>query len=111
MTKAILLQSQCYEGDLRRHAKWLLNWLPMTRYAPALLGIRFRGLRAKAATDKTDAAGDIRQAQKQLGRTTVGMTENYVRARLESKTDEVANLRSKLQITKRQAARQSHLTY
>lgn len=78
---------------------------------PALLGIRFRGLRAKAATDKTDAAGDIRQAQKQLGRTTVGMTENYVRARLESKTDEVANLRSKLQITKRQAARQSHLTY
>lgn len=47
----------------------------------SLLGIQFRDLRAKAATDKTDNAGDIRQAQKQLGHTTVGMTENYVRSR------------------------------
>lgn len=42
---------------------------------------QFRDLRAKAGTDKADSAGDIRQAQKQLGHTTVGMTEAYVRNR------------------------------
>lgn len=42
---------------------------------------QFRDLRAKAGTDKADAVGDIRQAQKQLGHTTVGMTEHYVRNR------------------------------
>ncbi|QKM50202.1 hypothetical protein B7760_04263 [Burkholderia glumae] len=36
---------------------------------------------AKAGTDKTDSTGDIRQAQKQLGHTTIGMTEHYVRNR------------------------------
>lgn len=42
---------------------------------------QFRDLRAKAGTDKADSAGDIRQAQQQLGHTTVGMTEHYVRQR------------------------------
>jgi len=40
---------------------------------------QFRDLRAKAGTDKTDSTGDIRQAQKQLGHTSVAMTEHYVR--------------------------------
>lgn len=44
-------------------------------------GIQFRDLRAKAGTDKTDSAGDIRQAQRQLGHTSVVMTEHYVRNR------------------------------
>ena len=42
---------------------------------------QFRDLRAKAGTDKADSAGDIRQAQQQLGHTTVAMTEHYVRQR------------------------------
>lgn len=41
---------------------------------------QFRDLRAKAGTDKTDST-DIRQAQQQLGHTTVTMTEHYVRKR------------------------------
>ena len=40
---------------------------------------QFRDLRAKAGTDKTDSAGDIRQAQKQLGHSSIAMTERYVR--------------------------------
>jgi integrase len=42
---------------------------------------QMRDLRAKAGTDKTDSAGDIRQAQKQLGHANVAMTEHYVRNR------------------------------
>lgn len=42
---------------------------------------QFRDLRAKAATDTTELTGDIRQAQKQLGHTTIAMTEHYVKAR------------------------------
>ncbi|MFM0318152.1 tyrosine-type recombinase/integrase [Paraburkholderia nemoris] len=42
---------------------------------------QFRDLRAKAGTDKTEAAGDIRAAQKQLGHSSVTMTEHYVRER------------------------------
>lgn len=42
---------------------------------------QFRDLRGKAGTDKTESAGDIRQAQKQLGHTSVTMTEHYVRSR------------------------------
>lgn len=41
---------------------------------------QFRDLRAKAATDKADVAGD-RQAQRQLGHTSVVMTEHYIRSR------------------------------
>ncbi len=42
---------------------------------------QFRDLRGKAATDKTESSGDIRQAQKQLGHTNLSMTETYVRQR------------------------------
>lgn len=49
--------------------------------AAKLRSIQFRDLRAKAGTDKAEAAGDIRKAQKQLGHTTVGMTEHYTRNR------------------------------
>lgn len=42
---------------------------------------QFRDLRAKAGTDKTDSSGDIREAQKQFGHTSVAMTEHYVRNR------------------------------
>ena len=54
--------------------------------ARALAGVekadfQFRDLRAKAGTDKADSAGDIRQAQAQLGHASVVMTETYVRQR------------------------------
>lgn len=42
---------------------------------------QFRDLRAKAATDKAESTGDIRQAQKLLAHTTIGMTEHYTRQR------------------------------
>lgn len=42
---------------------------------------QFRDLRGKAATDKTESSGDIRQAQKQLGHSNITMTETYVRKR------------------------------
>jgi integrase len=42
---------------------------------------QMRDLRAKAGTDKAESSGDIRQAQKQLGHTTVVMTEAYIRER------------------------------
>lgn len=42
---------------------------------------QFRDLRAKAATDKAEGSGDIRQAQKQMGHASVTMTEHYVRDR------------------------------
>lgn len=39
---------------------------------------QFRDLRAKAGTDTT---GDIRQTQKQLGHSSITMTEHYVQKR------------------------------
>ncbi|MQR02351.1 tyrosine-type recombinase/integrase [Glaciimonas soli] len=42
---------------------------------------QFRDLRAKAGTDKAESAGDIRAAQKQLGHSSVTMTEQYTRNR------------------------------
>ncbi|WP_447782361.1 tyrosine-type recombinase/integrase [Stenotrophomonas riyadhensis] len=42
---------------------------------------QFRDLRAKAGTDKADASADIRQAQRQLGHSSVVMTETYTRKR------------------------------
>lgn len=42
---------------------------------------QFRDLRAKAGTDKADSSGDIRQAQAQLGHSSVVMTEHYTRKR------------------------------
>jgi len=47
---------------------------------------QFRDLRAKAGTDKADTAGDIREAQAQLGHASVVMTEHYVRKRRGAKT-------------------------
>lgn len=47
---------------------------------------QMRDLRAKAGTDKAESSGDIRQAQKQLGHTTVVMTEAYIRERKGDKT-------------------------
>ncbi|PPT77897.1 integrase [Xanthomonas arboricola pv. populi] len=47
---------------------------------------QFRDLRAKAGTDKADSAGDIRQAQAQLGHASVAMTDHYVRKRKGAKT-------------------------
>lgn len=49
--------------------------------AAGVSGLQFRDLRAKAATDKAEGAGDIRQAQKQLGHTSVKTTERYTRNR------------------------------
>lgn len=61
----------------------LRNYFDVAREAAGVgkEGFQFRDLRAKAATDKADSSGDIRQAQKQLGHTTVGMTEQYIRSR------------------------------
>jgi integrase len=42
---------------------------------------QFRDLRSKAATDKTESSGNIREAQRQLGHTNITMTEKYVRDR------------------------------
>ncbi|HDS1132811.1 tyrosine-type recombinase/integrase [Stenotrophomonas maltophilia] len=42
---------------------------------------QFRDLRAKAGTDKADSAKDIREAQAQLGHSSVTTTEIYVRKR------------------------------
>jgi integrase len=55
--------------------------------AAAVKQFQFRDLRAKAATDKTDRAGDIRQAQRQLGHASVTMTEKYVRPRRGEKVE------------------------
>ncbi len=44
-------------------------------------GLQFRDLRAKAATDKADTSGDVRAAQKQMGHSSVVMTEHYTRNR------------------------------
>lgn len=48
---------------------------------------QFRDLRAKAGTDKTEAAGDIRAAQRQLGHASLAMTEHYVRERKGDKVE------------------------
>jgi integrase len=42
---------------------------------------QLRDLRAKAGTDKAESSGDIMKARDQLGHTTVGMTEQYIRER------------------------------
>ncbi|MDH7548870.1 hypothetical protein QAD16_05925 [Stenotrophomonas geniculata] len=46
---------------------------------------QFRDLRAKAGTDKADSATDIREAQAQLGHSSVTTTEIYVRKKRGSK--------------------------
>lgn len=44
-------------------------------------GYQFRDLRAKAATDTEEASGSLRDAQRQLGHTSLRMTEHYARNR------------------------------
>lgn len=56
------------------------RWLAACKRA-GVVGLQFRDLRAKAGTDKADSAGDVRQAQRQLGHGSVVMTEHYVRNR------------------------------
>lgn len=50
------------------------------KLASAIEAFQFRDLRAKAGTDKAES-GDMHQAQKQLGHTTITMTQHYVRDR------------------------------
>lgn len=64
----------------RKWRKATLDAIKKDARLSRLAEIQFRDLRAKAATDKTESA-DIRQAQRQLGHTSVVMTEAYVRAR------------------------------
>jgi integrase len=59
---------------------WSNRWRNACNKA-GVAGIQLRDLRAKAATDKTESSGDIRQAQKQLGHSNVTTTEGYVRNR------------------------------
>jgi integrase len=56
------------------------------RLKSAIEVYQFRDLRAKAGTDKADS-GDLVQAQKQLGHSTVKMTEHYVRSRAGEKVN------------------------
>lgn len=61
-----------------------------------IVGIQFRDLRAKAATDTEEATGNIRKAQKQMGHTRLATTEGYVRNRrgaLVAPTKELRKLR------------------
>jgi len=55
------------------------------RTAAGVTGVQFRDLRAKAGTDKADASGDARAAQRQLGHSSVVTTERYLRDRLGAK--------------------------
>ena len=50
------------------------------KLATAIEAFQFRDLRAKAGTDKAESE-DMHQAQKQLGHTTITMTQHYVRDR------------------------------
>lgn len=51
------------------------------RVAAGIEGVQFRDLRAKAATDKAETSHDVRQAQRQLGHSSVTTTELYIRRR------------------------------
>lgn len=67
-------------GETIKLAAWSRRFAEACRLA-GVAGVQLRDLRAKAATDKAESAGDIRQAQRQLGHTTVSMTEHYTRKR------------------------------
>lgn len=85
-----------------------VNWLSrLWKAARAKAGItadlQFRDLRAKAATDKEEATGNIRDAQKQLGHRNVSMTEHYTRNRKGAKSTPTRELRSIHENAERQA--------
>lgn len=54
--------------------------------AASIEGLQFRDPRAMAEMDKAESAGDFGEAQRQLGHTTVAMTEHYTRQRRGQKT-------------------------
>lgn len=56
------------------------HWVAACKLAK-VVGLQYRDLRAKAATDTEESTGNIRSAQKQLGHASVTMTEHYVRNR------------------------------
>ncbi len=64
-------------------ARTVSEWLKAARRAAGVPDgeFQFRDLRAKAGTDKADAAKDARQAQKQLGHSRLSTTELYLRNR------------------------------
>jgi integrase len=62
---------RCSEADL------IKPWKQQVLRSP----YQIRDLRAKAATDKEESTGNIREARDQLGHTTVTMTEQYIRNR------------------------------
>lgn len=70
----------------REAAALALEQANQAELAKAVRGFQFRDLRAKAGTDKAEAAG-IDQAQRQLGHASVVMTQHYVRDRLGDKVD------------------------
>lgn len=51
------------------------------RKAACVTGVQFKDIRAKAATDKAETSHDVRQAQRQMGHTSVTTTELYIRNR------------------------------
>ena len=59
-------------------------WFDAARKAAGVAGVQFRDLRAKAGTDKDDAAG-MGAARDQLGHKSERMTAHYVRHRLGKK--------------------------
>ncbi|WP_239690237.1 tyrosine-type recombinase/integrase [Pseudomonas syringae] len=70
------------DGSAMTHAM-LRNRFDDARSAAGIekSAFQLRDLRAKAGTDKAESSGDILKARDQLGHTTVGMTEKYVRER------------------------------
>jgi len=76
------------KGERMTYSAFSQRFQKARRAAGVELGdFQFRDLRAKAGTDKTDTAGDIRQAQRQLGHQSILMTEHYVRKRRGEKVE------------------------
>lgn len=81
---------------------WLSRkWAEARKAAKITSDLQFRDLRAKAATDKEEATGNIRDAQKQLGHRNVAMTEHYTRNRRGAKSSPTRELRSIHEIAER----------
>lgn len=66
--------------ETRKRAAKALDEAGEVEAAAAVNSFQFRDLRAKAGTDKADAT-DMREAQHQLGHTSVKTTEIYLRSR------------------------------
>lgn len=64
----------------------LQRWFDEARSAAKVECVQLRDLRAKAGTDKAESSGDVRAAQRQLGHSSVVMTEHYIRSRRGAKT-------------------------